>query len=166
MFWLSCQIDRSHLFQCHSVRQCNTRDYRVLRLTLLVDSPMHYFTIEREGETDRARGRPALANVLDTFVLLIGGTKDKSVSRVTLGTYEWSKMPELNVYRTMASACTLGADVYVLGGFGERHATIGSLEKLSSAGDSCSLEKSWLLIELPSWVPSRADAVFAPLNGD
>lgn len=96
------------------------------------------FKVESEGERDLHFVLPALANVLDRFVLVIGGNDEdcnpsRAVLRYTVATSQWESGPPLNQEREEASACSLGHSVYVFGGF-DGADFLNCIERLDKAG--------------------------------
>ena len=75
-------------------------------------------------------------------------------------------MPELNIARVGASACSLGGNIYLIGGFAGNTKFFNSIEKLSNP-DLTKDKASWILIQPPESILSpRADSVVVPLNAN
>jgi len=72
-------------------------------------------------------------------------------------------MPELNIVRSNASACSLGGNIYVIGGSHMRRRALNSIEKLINPGHR---DKAfWQLIETPySILIPRCCHFAVPLN--
>ena len=74
----------------------------------------------------------------DAYVFLCGGYIAEtyltlaSVERYSLGTDSWSPMPDMNVRRQNASACTLGLKIYVFCGYDPVEDFMNTVEVLSA----------------------------------
>ena len=90
--------------------------------------------------------------------------------RFCLASNRWQDVPQTHVGRQIASACSLGDNLYVFGGWSGGNPIdkkfVSSIEKLSDPGAVNILDQVWELIEPPSeytLVP-RSNVGFAPLN--
>ena len=90
---------------------------------LRINSGDSSFTVERIKAINERHGEFfCLANLIDEYVFVIGGYTQKvssaEVSRYNIYDFEdrWEAMPKLIVERAYASACSLGGNIYVIGG--------------------------------------------------
>ena len=137
---------------------------------LNINSGDSSFTVEKRTENIVKHGSKfCLANFLDKYVFVIGGCKEilfKSVSRYEISNDRWIEMPELNEARAYANACSLGDNVYVIGGYDNQERFTNSIEKLSNPGLTRD-EASWKLIQPPDSILSpRKSPVVVPFNAN
>ena len=102
------------------------------------------FTIKNKEKNCVEANGFCLTNFLDAYVFFIGGIEVgrprinnylfKRVSRYDIVKNRWEEMPELNKARFRASACSLGDNIYVVGGQNSWDGVLNSLEKLKNPG--------------------------------
>ena len=142
---------------------------------LKINAADNSYTVERMIRNKLYNGEYfCLANFLDKYVFVIGGYHDydyeefslKNISRYEIANDRWEKMPELTQARSKASACSLGGNIYVIGGQTEAHRAINSIEKLSNPG--LTRDKAyWKLIQTPdSFFPPRIIPIVVSLNAN
>ena len=81
--------------------------------------------------TDKARYGFCLTSSSENHVFVISGAEEKSVSRYSIAEDVWESLPELNVARECAGACTISGNIYVNAGRDKRYVYLTSVEKLS-----------------------------------
>ena len=112
------------------------------------------YSILKRADAETKKNFPALVSVSGK-VFAIGGEVPRtriylsSVSSYDINSNTWNgDLPPLNTVRAGASACMLGAMVYVFCGFSYR--TVDTIERISWTSLAPSSAACWLLIEIPS----------------
>ena len=90
---------------------------------LYINSGDSSFTVKKIKNEIRYYGSNfCLANFFDEYLFVIGLSEHRGISCANVSRYDiyderWGKMPELNEGRADASACSLGDNIYVIGGY-------------------------------------------------
>ena len=174
--WISCQVGPHGLFQQSYI----SGNFRLLLMNVSYGS----FTVEWTRSLDYTIKELCLANFQDRFVFCLGFTKSPyvihvntdeeiklNVMRFCLASNRCQDVPKTHVGRQIASACSLGDNLYVFGGWPGGNPVdkkfVSSIEKLSNPGSVNIMDQVWELIDPPSsedaLVP-RPNVGFAPLN--